>query len=294
MPPIVTTQKQKRNPGKPSLSLWILVALLLGIGLYFFFFSNRQPTSENVDISLNPTSDTNSPVGNSKDKDLLASPSSSSVGTDAPQSATQSPPQTHIISPAGDKPLSAEEIAKEKAAAAKAKMIADNKKAEEILAKQSRPRHFDNDVENHLELVTDPELKGFAPGYFPQVDMSEKEILEILNRPVDIYEDDPEDVVAAKMRTAEMKEEAKAFIAEGGTLNQFLRDYYGEVAEANAERTDCEREMKRILREEGEEAALAYMNEVNPFLKEKGLKELNLGKRLLQIERKKREKATAQ
>lgn len=149
---------------------------------------------------------------------------------------------------------------------------------------------FDNDVENMLESVS---RFGFESIETLRVNLPKDEIVAILNRPVDIYEDDPPDVVAAKERTAEMKAEALKFIEAGGTLNQFLRDCQAEANEAREAVKDVSEEMKRILFEQGEEAAQAYLDEQNPRLKAQGLREVHIGKGLLMTLEKRRAREAA-
>ena len=140
------------------------------------------------------------------------------------------------------------------------------------------PKVFDNSVEEQLEAVS---RDGFDSIVTLRADLPQEEILEILRRPVEIYDDDDEETVAAKERTAEMKAEALKFIEAGGTFNQFLRDCQAAATEAREAVKDVQEEMKRILMAQGEEAAQAYLDEQNPRLREQGLREVHIGKGLL-------------
>ena len=125
--------------------------------------------------------------------------------------------------------------------------------------------------------------------------MSEEQVLEYLRKPVDLYEDDDEDTVAAKERTAAMKAEALKFIENGGTFDQFIRDNVSYANESAETVDDVRAEMKRILYEKGVDAAQAYLDEVNPSLKEQGLNEIRIRKGdVIMMERRKAREAAQQ
>ena len=150
---------------------------------------------------------------------------------------------------------------------------------------------FDNEVENQLEAIS---KEGFESIETPRVDMSEEEILAYLKKPVEIYDDDDEDTIAAKERTAEIKQEALKYIGQGGTLNQFLRDYAAQVKEGQETVKDVKDEMIRILHDQGQEAAQAYLDKVNPQLRDAGLKEVKIGKGTLKMMERRLAKEAAQ
>ena len=135
--------------------------------------------------------------------------------------------------------------------------------------------HFDNEVENVLERVS---KQGALFMQVPQIDMPQEQVMEFLRRPVEIYDDDDPEAVAAKERVAEFKTAALKFIEEGGTINQFVRDCAAANKEARDTLEEIKREKRRIMLEQGEEAAQAYLDEVNPQLKEAGLPEVKIGK----------------
>ena len=148
-----------------------------------------------------------------------------------------------------------------------------------------KPKVFDNPVENELEELSRAGGLGLRT---PRVDMSYEETLEYLRKPVEIYEDDDPATVAAKERTAAMKTEALAYVEKGGTLNQFMRDYQAQARENEGTLDEVRSEMKRILEAEGREAAQAYLDEVNPQLKDAGLPEVRLSGLLVKaVERRK-------
>lgn len=148
-------------------------------------------------------------------------------------------------------------------------------KSEAIMLANAPKKHFDNEVENTIEVISKPGAQFLQ---IPHVDMSQEEVLEFLNKPVEIYDDDDEETVAAKERTATFKQQALEFIKAGGTINQFIRDVVAEQTEARETVEEVRREKTRIVKEQGLEAAQAYLDEINPQLKEAGLPEVKLGR----------------
>ena len=106
--------------------------------------------------------------------------------------------------------------------------------------------------------------------------LSQEEILAILRRPIQINEDDDEETVAAKERTAEMKTAALEYIESGGTYDEFITEMVKTSNEEAEMKKTARMEMMRILKQEGYEAAEAYLEQVNPTLKEAGLKEMKI------------------
>ena len=163
--------------------------------------------------------------------------------------------------------------------------------SEEILLRRGPKTHFDNEFENTLELVSLPNATFFAP---PVIDLDEAEILEYLRKPVVISPEDSEADVAAKERTAEFKQKALEFIEAGGTVNQFVRDTLAANAERKNMMDEINQEKRRILLNEGEEAAQAYVEEMNAHLREEGLPEIKIGRGdRIALERQRRQEAEA-
>lgn len=133
---------------------------------------------------------------------------------------------------------------------------------------------FDNDVENLLAAVSEPDGEFAMP--FPQCDLSVEEILSYLKRPVLVYGDDDEKTVAVKELTTVAKTEALEYISLGGTFNQYLRDRIAVLNEEAAQVEEIRLEMVRIFRKDGLEAASAFLDAANPKLRAMGLKEVSL------------------
>lgn len=148
-------------------------------------------------------------------------------------------------------------------------------KSEEILLKRGPKTHFDNEFENTLELVSIPGATFFAP---PVIDLDEAEVLEYLRKPVVILPGDSDADIEAKERMAEFKQRALEFVESGGTISQFVRDTLAENQERKNMMEEINLEKQRILLNEGEEAAQAYVEEMNEHLRAQGLPEIKIGR----------------
>ncbi|MBR3084932.1 MAG: hypothetical protein IKH04_00870 [Kiritimatiellae bacterium] len=140
---------------------------------------------------------------------------------------------------------------------------------------------FDNDVENTLAVISRPGVNFFDNP--PRVEMTMDEVVAFLRRPVEIGEDDDEEAIAAKERTADFKSRAlKAIEEDGLTFDQFVRDVVAVRREQYEMREDARLEMVRLLEEEGEGAAREYLNSVNDALREQGLDEIVMPRHLIE------------
>ena len=145
---------------------------------------------------------------------------------------------------------------------------------------------FDNQVENLLESVSAP---GANFGLMPEpTGLSREEAIEYLRKPIEILENDDPETIKLKERTAAMKTEALEYIEQGGTFDQFIRDCVAYANEASSTIKEVRTEMRRLLYDKGVEAAQAYLDDVNPQLKEAGLEEVKIRKGdIIMTERKK-------
>lgn len=140
---------------------------------------------------------------------------------------------------------------------------------------------FDNEVENTLAVISRPGVNFFDNP--PRVEMTMDEVVAFLRRPVEIGEDDDEETIAAKERTADFKSRAlKAIEEDGLTFDQFVRDVVAVRREQYEMREDARLEMVRLLEEEGEGAAREYLNSVNEALREQGLSEIAMPRHLIE------------
>lgn len=274
MPP-VTTSRRSRGAKPRSLILPVLVvAGLVLVALVAYRLgsgdksqSQADPKAETSRVDSSPTLDPGASAAASDSSKGTSSKTASAASSTSPSSA-----DTPIATTNGSAPADAELTKKQKWEIAESNRLA---KSEAILRAMIPKTHFDNEVENTLERVS---KSGALFMQVPQVDMPHEKVLEYLRRPVDIYDDDDDETVAAKERVAEFKTAALKFIEEGGTINQFIRDCAAANKENHETIEEIKREKRRIMLAEGEEAAQAYLDGVNPQLKEAGLPEITINK----------------
>ena len=147
-----------------------------------------------------------------------------------------------------------------------------NKSATAHRVMPQHKKYFDNPVENQLERLAIPGRNIRATP--PPSKLTQDEVLEFLRRPIQIEEDDDEETVAAKERTAALKTEALKFIENGGTYDEFVREMIKVSNEEADMIRDARTEMMRLYKEEGAIAAIEYLKVANAALKENGLKEI--------------------
>ncbi len=136
------------------------------------------------------------------------------------------------------------------------------------------PQYFDNEVENKIAYVCMPASETFGPQV--RTSLSDEEILAYLKRPVTILEDDDPKIVEIKERTAKLKGEALAFLEQGGTFDQFMRDLAAKGNYEAGQVEDVRVEMLKILETKGRKAAEEYLSQANPYLEEQGLPKVTI------------------
>lgn len=268
---IIKKKRQSSVASPRSFAVWaIVVAVVCCVGIFWASRKTSGQAQNNSAIAVIPALTGNTQPINVAD---------ASNGNQDWASATQSMP------PFSEQESQLSAVKKERISKANdtTAEVSNSNYAETAEKAAESVAIFDNPVETQLENVS---RKGFESLVTLRVNLPQEEILAILNRPVDIYDDDDEETVLAKERTAEMKREALEYIAAGGTFNQFLRDCQFEAKEARETVMDVREEMKRILYSQGEEAAQEYLDKQNPILRELGLPEVHIGKGLLRKRKK--------
>ena len=273
MPIVTTSSRKKRTSGLP-LVLVAAVALVAVAAAFFMINGNHGATPQN----LEPRTQDQGPRTKGQEPSTPQNPEPGTQNLERREAAQnlERREAAQNLEPGTLNPEPSSVSAAE--AAREAWRIADSNrlaKSEAILAAAAPKKHFDNDVENTLDIVSKPGAQFLM---IPQVDLSREEVLTYLKKPVEIYEDDDGETVAAKERTAEVKAAALKFIEDGGTINQFIRDCVAAETEASETVREIQREKSRIVREQGLEAAQAYLDEVNPQLREAGLPEVKIGR----------------
>ncbi len=259
---VVTSKRKKKNRGGKSAAMkflpWVAIVFVLFVaGMFFMSTREAEPVVASQGVAEVGDEKTVAEDGNPP---KAAKPPKADGDRRMPPRQDGAPPMDSELR-ASNSELSSEPPPPPR----------EKEKKRLVVRPLQTPKVFDNDVENWLEAMS---KEGFASLQTPRVNMSDEEIMAILKTDIVIYEDDDEETVAAKERTAQIKQEAIKYIEEGGSFNQFLRAYADVVREEQETRKDVEDEMHRILVDEGEEAAQAYLAEANPKLAEMGIKEV--------------------
>lgn len=143
----------------------------------------------------------------------------------------------------------------------------------------SPPPVFDNRFENSV-LALSSEGGGLMPGAAKMI--PKDEVVKYLFKNIEIKDDDPEDVIAKKIATAEMKELLKEHLKSGGTWEDFAEKATAFRQTERALESDARMTMAKMLREGDVEGVKMYRDKVNEFLKSKGYRGLKLPKKWLE------------
>lgn len=250
---IVTTSSRKK---RTSLKFTYILIAVIAVGSAAFFaykFMGEKnavsTTGEYVQAIKTESTDTKipaKPIGSNKPVDVLEKAESNPILID--DEDLETPPETVI-------------------------KVDDGEKQSTTVRKPIKRKFFDNKVENQLEVLSNRGVKFRNP---PKIKMSEEEIMAYLKAPIQINEDDDAETIAAKERTAEMKTIALEYIEQGGTYEQFIQEQAKASTEEAETRRTVQKEVSRLVKEEGLKAAEEYLAEINPQLKEAGLKEVGI------------------
>jgi len=240
----------------PSVPILLGIAVLATVVLFFVFRPKNAPEDE-------------------KKKPARQAVSAPAV----PMKADEAPKAAEAIRPPSPKPYegaSGAEIAKPTVTPKPRPVVAvpPVKAVETVQTEQPPPRRkriFTNATEQVLGWIVSKRL-GDMPPPIPRLPPDEK-ILETLNSVIEIQEDDDEATSELKENVAYAKEEMRKFMQEGGTAQEFVRQYHQQLQKAHQEWLAEQREFLR-LRKEDPEKAMAYAEETNKRLAEKGIKPL--------------------
>ncbi|MGN0847813.1 MAG: hypothetical protein ACI4RA_10580 [Kiritimatiellia bacterium] len=132
---------------------------------------------------------------------------------------------------------------------------------------------FDNAFEENLIGVS-VEGGGFVPGMLLGLDRDE--VLRMLNRPVTVNDDDPEDVKAKKRAVAETKELILEYMKGGGTFDECVMELRELSVRERGARGTALRDIVALLKEGRAEDAALYRRTVDARLEKEGLRPLRL------------------
>lgn len=129
----------------------------------------------------------------------------------------------------------------------------------------TKPKIFDTPLENQL-IGLSTEKGSFAPGFLLR--HSDGEIIEALKKPVEIYDDDSEQVRFKKEAVAIMKQEILAYIEQGGTYEQFIQEMSAFTKKERMTKREGLRQIVALLKDGDAEAAKVFYHKFNDILKE--------------------------
>ena len=121
---------------------------------------------------------------------------------------------------------------------------------------------------------------GSVPPPLPPIPIrDEAHMAEILTANNPALEGDSEKVREAKQMVELAKEELRKFVKQGGEVSEFMQYYHGQLVQAHQEWQDSQRSVMQIIRDDPD-LAPDYIREVNKRLAEKGIKPVNIPKKL--------------
>lgn len=147
--------------------------------------------------------------------------------------------------------------------------------AQEDPPKHERPRRvFSSPAEQVIS-----SFANARPGYPPPIMMrfpAGRSVEEILDTPVEILEDDDEATVALKENCARLKEDIRAYIAEGGTAENFLLAYHNELSKDYEDWQSSQRRIVQLLKEGALEEAERFAEAANADFAARGVRQVTL------------------
>lgn len=126
---------------------------------------------------------------------------------------------------------------------------------------------------------------GTRPGYQPPMLLrlpQDENLDEILERPIEIFDDDDDETVAAKENCARMKEELRQFMADGGSAETFMLWHHNELMKDYEEWRDAQHNAVQLLLGGDLDAARRYAEEASATLAERGIRGVTLPEKLVE------------
>ena len=121
---------------------------------------------------------------------------------------------------------------------------------------------------------------GSVPPPLPPIPIrDEAHMAEILVSDNPALEGDSESARHAKEMVELAKKELRQFVKQGGEVSEFMKYYHGQLVQAHQEWQDCQRSVMQMIRDDPD-LAPDYIREVNKRLSDKGIKPVNVPKKL--------------
>ena len=157
--------------------------------------------------------------------------------------------------------------------------------AQTAAASPERPKPaFKTGVEQVMGWIFTTELGSVPP---PLPNLSKKEmqnIVSIILSKNEVTEQDSERTALAKNVVEQAKKELMQYLKNGGDPQSFLAFYHNELKKASDEWRDAQKLVLQSRKEEGAEAGLAFADEVNKRLSEKGIRQVKIPPKYLKAQ----------
>lgn len=133
--------------------------------------------------------------------------------------------------------------------------------------KYEAPQLFDNRFDNTIESLAMNRTLILTDR---SKDFSDEEIATYLTSPITLNEDDTPDIIDRKIATAEMKDEIKQFIKEGGSFDEYIDKLHSVMATERVLHREVVKELVNMISEGDIEGAREIRSMMNEQLKEGG------------------------
>jgi len=135
---------------------------------------------------------------------------------------------------------------------------------------------YSSGTERLINMIVNTQL-GAPPPPLPMLPPGENEnIGKILESNILVFDDDDERTQQEKENVAYAKQLLKAYLAEGGTTETFLKYYHDELTKAFEEWRDAQKKMMDLVKAGEAEVAAEYIEAQNKDFEERGIRQIKL------------------
>jgi hypothetical protein len=135
-------------------------------------------------------------------------------------------------------------------------------------------RVFDNASDQLIAMAIHGANGGVGMPPLPMGDSVEEDFRRSLASPIEIRDDDSDEVKLVKMEVMAVRDVLKERIAQGMTVRQALEEHQDEVNHIATYNAEALAMLREIREKEGPEAAREFFKTVNKNLKDMGIKEI--------------------
>lgn len=135
-------------------------------------------------------------------------------------------------------------------------------------------RVFDNASDQLIAMAIHGANSGVGMPPLPMTDSVEQDFKRSLASPIEIRDDDSDEVKLIKMEVMTVRDVLKERIAQGMTVRQALEEHQDEVNNMASYNKEALNMLREIREKDGPEAANEFLKTVNKKLKEMGVKEI--------------------